>query len=300
MSYSADESQVIINLSPGCVEIPDWIGIYRQNPSISNEPPLAYIKTSDNRTSNKSPLQFVTDVKFNNVQLPWGWDEESALRNPPKRGRGICLNLFIASYKENKLQTLDCLKIQPAWMSLEKQFNDVPFRQFFIPGSHCAACHVTKSNVKNGLLKKVGFLQSFNIWQQMVLGVRYFDFSVGFYPNGTSGKEFWVMNGNLKITPLLNVLKTVRKFVILSHEPIFMDFFDFPLGFYNHPERHKKLIKLLIQELGDVLYSKNAQNNYLNSFDLTLEMMKRKTLLLMYNEPEMLKGELKRLFFNYY
>lgn len=222
---------MIINLGPGCVEVPDWIGIYRQNPSLSNEPPLAYIKTSENRTntSKQEPFPFLTDVKFNNLNLPWGWDEETALRDPPKRGRGICLNLFIASYKENKLQTLDCLKIQPAWMSLEKQFADVPFRQIFIPGSHCAACHMTKSNVKNGILRKVGYLQNLNIWQQMVFGVRYFDFSVGFQ-NGTSGKDFWVMNGNLKITPLLNVLRTIRKFVILSHEPIFLDFYDFPLG----------------------------------------------------------------------
>lgn len=114
-------------------------------------------------------------------------------------------------------------------MSLEKEFVDVPFRQFFIPGSHCAACHTTKSNGKNGLLKKVGFLQNFNVWQQMVFGVRYFDFSVG-YQNASSGKDFWIMNGNLKITPLLGVLRTIRKFVILSHEPVFLDFYDFPLG----------------------------------------------------------------------
>ncbi|XP_063701308.1 uncharacterized protein LOC134831500 [Culicoides brevitarsis] len=283
-SISVEDSHIIINFGPGCVEFPDWVGIYRQNPSISNEPPLAYVKTSRNISR-----QFQTDVKFGNLQFPWGWEEESALKNPPKRGRGICLNLFVASYKNNQLLTLDCLKIQPAWMSLEKQFADVPFRQFFIPGTHCAACHVTKSNLKNGLLKKIGFLQNFNIWQQMVFGVRYFDFSIGFQSNSTAGKEFWIMNGNLKITPLLNVLRTIRKFVILSHEPIFMDFYEFPLGFYNHPERHKKLIKLVIQELSDVLYTKNAQNNYLNSYDLTLEMMKRKTLLLMYNDLEMLK-----------
>uniref|UniRef100_A0A336KCN0 CSON007042 protein n=1 Tax=Culicoides sonorensis TaxID=179676 RepID=A0A336KCN0_CULSO len=235
LNRTAEQSQVIINLGPDCTDLPDWIGIYRQNPSLSNEPPLAFIKLKDekNRTAFKrKSTQFVTDVKLGNIAMPWGWDEEDALKNPPKRGRNICLNLFIASYKENTLQTLDCLKIQPAWMSLEKSLLDTPFRQLFIPGSHCSACYVTKSNVKNNLLKQVGFLQNLNIWQQMVFGVRYFDLSIGYYQNGNNtSKDFWVMNGSLKVTPLLNVLRTIRKFVVFSHEPIFLDFYDFPLEY---------------------------------------------------------------------
>lgn len=54
------------------------------------------------------------------------------------------------------------------------------------------------------------------------------------------------------------------------------------------------LIKLLIQELGDIAYAKNDHNNYMNAYDLTLDMMKRNTLIIMYNEPAMLK-EFKQL-----
>lgn len=132
-SKTSYDSLVIINLGPDCNNPPDWVGLYRQNPSLSNEPPLAYTNTSN--ALNTQVNQYVTDVKLGHISLPWGWDEDELHKEPPKRGRAICLNLFVASYKQNMLQVLDCLKIQPTWMSLEDHLVDIPFRDMFIPGN---------------------------------------------------------------------------------------------------------------------------------------------------------------------
>lgn len=297
LSSAAHDSLVIVNLGPDCNNPPDWIGLYRQNPSLSHEPPLAFFRTNATIVGKKSygkVKQFITDVKFGHMHLPWGWDEDELGKHLPKRGMSICLNLFVASYKQNKLQMLDCLKIQPSWMSLEDRMIDTPFREMFIPGTHCSGCYMTKSNMKNQVLKQIGFTQNFNIWQQLVFGIRYLDFSIGYHNlhnDSMSSKNFWIMNGSIRINALVNILRIIKKFVVYSHEPVFMDFNDFPIGFYNHPTRHKELLKLILHELGDVVYFKNNQNNYMNSFDLCLEVMKKRTVIIMYNEPSMLKGK---------
>lgn len=229
------DATIDLHLGPGCVTPPDWIGLYRQNPSLSKEPPLAFFDTA-----NTTLKVFKTDVVLGTLQLPWGWDEQEINKNPPKRGKAICLNLFVASYAaKNKLQTLDCLKIQPAWMSLEDNVKSVPFREMFIPGTYCSACYATKSNQKNQVLRRVGFHQNFDIWRQLVFGVRYLDFSVGYLQGQNNSKDFWIMSGSLRIAPLVNVLRDIRKFVIYSHEPIFLDFHQFPSGewsYYQHTQ----------------------------------------------------------------
>lgn len=47
-------------------------------------------------------------------------------------------------------------------------------------GTHCSGCFYTKSNAQNVLVEKFGFTQNFDVWTQLVLGIRYLDISLGY------------------------------------------------------------------------------------------------------------------------
>lgn len=99
------------------------------------------------------------------------------------------------------------------------------------------------------------------------------------------------MNDSLFITSFLPILREIRKFVLLSGEQVVIDIGDFPIGFYNYPERHLDLINLLDQEIGDIAFTKNL-SDIRDSGDLTLDLMrqKEKFILITYNEPNHAKG----------
>lgn len=73
--------------------------------------------------------------------------------------------------------------------------------------------------------------------------------------------NFWVVNENMFINPVIDVLRDVRRFVELSNEIVVLDFSSFPIGFYKHPEIYSSLYHLIRQELGQVLYERNVSSN---------------------------------------
>lgn len=99
------------------------------------------------------------------------------------------------------------------------------------------------------------------------------------------------MNDSFFITSFLPILKEIRKFVLLSGEAVIIDIGEFPIGFYNYPERHLDLIQLLDQELGDIAFTRNL-SDVQNSGDLTLNLMrqKEKSILITYSEQNHTKG----------
>lgn len=174
ISRSPEESQIEINWGPNCPNAPEWIGLYTHDPAISNDPPIEFVETKGATNGN-----FKTNTKIGKLHLPNGWDQEEASTVAPKRENSKCLPFYIASHIGPILQTVDCLKIQPNWMALNQRLSDVPLRELFIPGTHCSGCFHTKSNVRSILLKKFGFVQNFDIWTQLVFGIRYLDISIG-------------------------------------------------------------------------------------------------------------------------
>lgn len=128
-SNSVEESPIIINWGPGCDRPPKWIGLYDKDPSIFSDNPKVYVKTNNNKTG-----LLETNVKIGRLNLPDGWNREKVLQQKPKRNSGKCLPFYVASFDGKILRSMDCLKIQPNWMSTNKHLMDVPLKNIFIPG----------------------------------------------------------------------------------------------------------------------------------------------------------------------
>lgn len=201
--------------------------MFDKDPSLSNDPPQVYIETHRNSSGYVK-----TDVKLGDIKLPNGWDRSDALKEPPKRDGPKCLPFYIASYNGAELMALDCLKIQPNWMSLEQNVGNAYLKDIFLPGTHCSGCYFNRSNARGTIVKKYGCTQNFDVWTQLVMGIRYLDISVGHdLAKGYNGsKHYWIMNDHIKVAPLLPVLHDIRHFIIASGEVVILNFNNFPLG----------------------------------------------------------------------
>lgn len=102
--------------------------MYRRDPSICNDPPVLHYYTHQNRTGSVR-----TSVLFGKLQLPAGWNRDELAGLEAKQG-AKCLPYYVAGYSGTRLTSLDCLKIQPTWMSLQPQLLNVPLKDIFIPG----------------------------------------------------------------------------------------------------------------------------------------------------------------------
>lgn len=175
MSRHLEESHIEINWGPNCPNPPESVAIFDRDPSISDDPPLESVLTDGQITGYAK-----TNVKLGKVDLPSGWNENEASQNAPKRIVSKCLPFYIASFVGTKLETSDCLKIQPNWMSMQPHIASTSLKNLFLPGTHCSACYSNKAHhTRSLLLKRFGFVQNFDIWTQLVFGIRYLDISVG-------------------------------------------------------------------------------------------------------------------------
>lgn len=164
-----------INWGPKCPNPAEWIGLYPEDPSASHTAPL-FTANLDNKTTG----HIKTDVKLGKIHLPYGWNRNEALEKSPDFVKSACLPFYIASFNGKSIQTLDCLKIQPNWMKAIPEIQQIPIKDLFIPGTHCSGCYDRQSKISRSiLLKRFGFLQNFDIWMQLVFGIRYLDISVG-------------------------------------------------------------------------------------------------------------------------
>ncbi|XP_053687337.1 uncharacterized protein LOC128736863 [Sabethes cyaneus] len=286
LSRHIEDASVVVNWGPDCEAPPDWIGLYTVNPAITDVLPVVKVIVN-----NESSGNVVTDQKFGKQRLPGGWNFDEVLRHIPKRRpKPLCFGYYLVSYdKNNELQTFDCLKIQPHWMFTEVNIGNVSLKDLFLPGTHCSACYQTKANINNVFLKRVGFRQDLDIWTQLVFGIRYLDFSVGFHPSHNATRNFWVMNESYRVGWIVPILQDIRRFVIISEETVFLDFRRFPLGFHNHPDQHMLFLQILDQELGDLIYRRphfgNEEDGEKESYHLTISQMRQegKYILVTYN-----------------
>lgn len=173
LSRHTDESHLEINWGPHCANPPDSISLYNQDPSISDDVPLITVPTN-----NETSGIIRTNIKLGKFSLPGGWNRDEATADPPKRVLSKCLPFYVTSFTATKRQTSDCLKIQPNWMS--SVIGTIPLRALFLPGTHCSACFHGRTYTKSVLLKRFGYVQNFDVWTQLVFGIRYLDFSIGY------------------------------------------------------------------------------------------------------------------------
>ncbi|SPP84657.1 uncharacterized protein LOC117587458 [Drosophila guanche] len=251
------DSCLEVNWGPDCAGPPEWIGIYGQDPTISNFQPELRINGLNNRTGKLS-----TPIKLGKLLFPGGWNRLDGNESPATRyPRGKCLPHYVASYNGTELLTVECLKIQPNWMAQIKDGEQMPLKSLFLPGTHASGAFLASySKTKSLLVKDYLVAQHFDVWSQLVFGIRYLDFSVGYkyMDSDNDADNFWIANENMFIIPLAGVLRDVRHFVERSGELVILDFSSFPIGFYKHPEIYSSLFHLLRQELGEVAYQRNV------------------------------------------
>lgn len=174
--HSVASSFLEINWGPRCQNPAEWLALYAQDPTVSFEAPLFSINTE-----NQSTGHVKTDVKLGEIHFPYGWNKnEISDGHKPDHIKSACLPYFIASFNNKTLQTLDCLKIQPNWMKSIPQIQDIALKDLFIPGTHCSGCYGRAKGSRSILIKKFGIVQNFDIWMQLVFGIRYLDFSIGY------------------------------------------------------------------------------------------------------------------------
>lgn len=65
-----------------------------------------------------------------------------------------------------------------------------------------------------------------------------------------------------------------------------MDFREFPIGFYNHPERHVGLVELIKSHLGHLIFERNSTMDAAASGDISMAEMRDcgRMVLVTYNE----------------
>lgn len=134
LGRNAAESHLEINWGPHCSNPPIWIGLYRKDPSLYDLLPDYYVQTEESPAGNQ-----LTDVVLGNLQLPGGWDRETAsqLTAMPNGTSLVCLPFYVAAFNAgNRMQSLDCLKLQPHWMGNIQVMLDAPLRSLFIPGTN--------------------------------------------------------------------------------------------------------------------------------------------------------------------
>ncbi|KAH8302873.1 hypothetical protein KR044_011452, partial [Drosophila immigrans] len=252
-----------INWGPDCFGPPEWIGIYREDPSVSNMAPEVHIAGIQNRTGKR-----LTPFKLGKLHFPGGWQREEAEHavSATSYPKGKCLPYYVASYNGTELLTIDCLKIQPSWMAHLREAARLPLKQLFLPGTHASGSFIDSyGKTKPSDFQNYLMAQHFDVWSQLVLGIRYLDLSVGAFRaidnRKSNADEFWVVNEHQFVNPLTGILRDVRRFVELSKEVVVLDFSSFPLGFYKHPEVYSSLFQLIRRELGSVAYERNVSSN---------------------------------------
>ncbi|XP_028895405.2 uncharacterized protein LOC105211107 [Zeugodacus cucurbitae] len=286
------DANLEVNWGPECHDHPEWIGIFSEDPSTTYVQPDARITDITNSSG-----KVLSDVKIGKLRFPPGWNNNDVNVVPSEYPKGKCLPYYVASFNGSELLTVECLKIQPNWMSKLEHIAQMPLKDLFIPGTHASAAYVANlTKTKSVLVKDYVVAQHFDVWSQLVFGIRYLDFSIGFDKivdvyDSNNADNFCIVNENKLVRPLRGILKDVKRFVKLSHEVVILDFSSFPIGFYKHPERHSSLLHLLHEEVGDIVYTRNTSTHEEAKpcYELTIDEIRQsnKFLIILYPVQEL-------------
>ncbi|XP_037935231.1 uncharacterized protein LOC119669421 [Teleopsis dalmanni] len=280
-----NNSYLLINFGPECIQKPDWVDVLSEDPFVTKNMPIMHITDIQNNTS------FVKGPVLGKLLFPPGWNKYDNVA-PKMYSKGFCLPYYIASYAGNELHTVNCLRIEPNWMSRVPGIAELPLKDLFIPGTHASGAYL-QNPINDIKLPVTDYIitQYFDVWSQLLFGIRYLDLSIGYKvlekTNSSISEEFWIVNENMYVRPLRDVLNDVRKFVKLSGEVVILDFSSFPIGFFGYNQRHIKLLEMISNEIGDIIYNREDVN--IPCYNLTINDIKKtkKYLLVIYPLEEL-------------
>ncbi|XP_022903759.1 PI-PLC X domain-containing protein 1 isoform X2 [Onthophagus taurus] len=226
-------------------DYPSRIELFTYNPKTMGERPLVSINAHIYPEG-----YYMTKIKFNPPWLPGDWDyyEGINITSPGSH----CFPYYIASFRGNGLLDSDCLKIQPTWMSDNRKIlGQKRIGTILIPGTHNSGAY----GFIPGFLQHYVLNQDKDIWTQLVFGIRYLDFRVGYYPN----EGFFINHDLMRITKLEPLLKEITSFMRLApKEIIILDFHRFPYPTKFEDKLHRQLINIIQKELGHLALPPNG------------------------------------------
>lgn len=183
---------------------------------------------------------FMTDVTWDGSLFPDNLDGVSEIYLPYK-----------ANYLRNEtvLHT-STLSLRPRWMELlREELWNTSLTKVALPGSHDAGASTHNGAMGENIVGRWTFTQDETLWQQLVLGARYFDMRIGYYEKRP--EKFYVHHGEVVIAPLQGYLDDVVKFINQTEEIVIFDIHGLNSGFNDHPERHVELINILESNFGE-------------------------------------------------
>ncbi|XP_077525760.1 uncharacterized protein LOC144137691 [Haemaphysalis longicornis] len=168
--------------------------------------------------------------------------------------KGECLGYWIFLVTESgrpgepNFTYSSCFTPMPRWMRQHCcKLAPLKLKKLLIPGTHNSGMY-SKGHVWPH--EEYIYNQDQNITTQLAYGIRSLDLRVMYY-----GNVFYVSHGNWRGWPTIRqVLLEVRQFVKKTGELVLLDFHAFNEGFEPPAtERHKQLVRVIVEELEEVL-----------------------------------------------
>lgn len=153
-----------------------------------------------------------------------------------------------------------------------------------IPGTHDSGAWT--SNYIS-LIKQFLLTQDYNLWGQLVSGIRYFDIRVGIYYSETT-KE-WINHGPLKCSKMREEFQHLAQFLKVSPKEVVilhMKKFEHPPNFLN--KEHSLILNLLEEILGEFILPRSY---FYNTDGPKLEEIWQtgRNLIISYNNDDLVK-----------
>ena len=215
-----------------------WFGVWASDPAVNILNAIDKVQFPGDENG-----QVVFSAKFNSSSLP---DDVSKIT------KSKCLPYWVGFVMNDLLLYSDCLKIHPQWMGQLKNKHDclskARMTDFVLPGTHDAGASLLykdlyKYNVHD-ILTRFTFTHHDGIYEQLVMGVRYLDIRIGYYP--TRQHKYYLNHSFVSILPLYICLEDVAKFMSQTRDEIVIfDIHELEDSFDNHSEALPGLLTLL-------------------------------------------------------
>jgi len=137
---------------------------------------------------------------------------------------------------------------------MREYIGSIPLHALMIPGTHNSGSYEKfESYTDDTILTRYSVNQGEDIWNQLMLGVRYLDLRVSYYSD--TPEKFWLVHDFVKQNPLFEAVHAVKRFLRMTKELVILDFHRFPFGFKGEKTegRHDELYEYIKDELGEFM-----------------------------------------------
>lgn len=217
----------------------DRVGLYNKDPSVG--------------TNVKDPLVVVDSTEYPNGYFRTSVEFPYLYFNISNIAKDSCLGYWVGYMAaDGILQSSSCLQTRPFWMEDNRKYlENSTLSSIMIPGSHDSGSFTKYVRNSDSVVSRYKYAQEEPVFNQLLYGLRYFDFRVGFY-NQTK-ERFYINHSYFRTDhPLQRILSEVVNFLKATREIVILDFHNFPVGF-DSEDVHTELKNLIISKLGDFL-----------------------------------------------